>query len=220
MEQNLNMTVEGELLWRCLGMLGNNYHLEVRLRNLSVSGNRGQQAAPSANIRETAIRFLMSSRGIIASRKVEDDGDHLATLLADALLDMLPRLPADAVRAGDGWTEQGLVSQGFLTPNSDSKVLAQYECTVQELPAFDWGNVVLRIASTFTNTSSYEKNTPSLYGSGKGQIVLSASDLTMKSLLHEAEATATSLAANGEAQRTKYRMKLSLDLVKKVRAQS
>ena len=236
---DIAFNARGEAIWRCLKQEPGGFDLLITLRDLVVTGAQTPTPIyhpfeePSSETQAT-IRFRMSEQGDISVTD-QEAGDYdacPARMIIEALLDAVPRLPASPIGENDSWAAQSREVATQFPELEGGAMLVRYECVVEEVPV-RFGGVVLSLSSSFESEShtngsdTRESDTralepPSTHieaisGHGKGRIVLSPQDGTIKSLVHETWATVAQPqpqnGAKDSVRRTTHRMKIALDLI-------
>jgi len=240
---DIAFNARGEAIWRCLKQEPGGFDLLITLRDLVVTG--AQTPTPiyhpfeeTSSETQATIRFRMSEQGDISvtDQEARDYDACPARMVIEALLDAVPRLPASPIGENDSWAAQSREVATLFPPGEGDVMLVRYECVVEEVP-IRFGGVVLSLSSSFESESHTDESDtresdtresdtresdtrawePPISGHGKGRIVLSPQDGTIKSLVHETWATvARPQPQNGpkdSVRRTTHRMKIALDLV-------
>ena len=235
---DITFNARGVAIWRCLKQEPGGFSLEITLRDLVVTKDQTPTPIyqpfeePSSETQAT-IRFRMSEQGDISVTD-QEAGDYDASparMIIEALLDAVPRLPASPIRKNDSWAAQSREVATQFPEQEGGAMLVRYECVVEEVP-IQFGGVVLSLSSSFESESgangsdTRESDTresgsrawePPISGHGKGRIVLSPQDGTIRSFVHETWATVVrpqpQNGAKDSVRRTTHRMKIALDLI-------
>ena len=231
---DIAFNAQGEAIWRCLKQEPGGFSLEITLRDLVVTSAQTPTPIyqpfeePSSETQAT-VRFRMSEQGDISVTD-QEAGDYDASparMIIEALLDAVPRLPASPIRKNDSWAAQSREVATQFPEQEGVPMLVRYECVVEEVPV-RFGGVVISLSSSFESESPTKESdtrtgeppsthTEAISGHGKGRIVFSPQDGTIKSFVHETWATVVrpqpQNGAKESVRRTTHRMKLALDLI-------